>query len=216
MTAVLFDLDGTLVDTAPDLGLALNMQLELHGLPPILAERIRSVASHGTNALLKLGFNLTPTDAAYIGMRDEYLSIYDQVLACSPVLFDGVAELLAHIENKHIPWGIVTNKPKRFTVPMMRAMSLDKRAACVISGDDAARAKPYPDTLFMACQAMYQSAKDCIYVGDAQRDIEAGNAAGMRTVAALYGYLGEADKPNEWGADFMIHHPHEIRDLIKS
>ena len=215
MKAVLFDLDGTLVDTAPDLGLALNMQLESHGLPPLLAEKIRPVASHGTNALLKLGFNLMPRDDGFITMRDEYLAIYDQVLACSPTLFNGMAELLAFIESEGLPWGIVTNKPKRFTTPMMRAMSLDQRAACIISGDDAARAKPHPDTLFMACAVINKSAKDCIYVGDAQRDIEAGIAAGMRTVAALYGYLGEGDKPQEWGADFLISHPQEISALIK-
>ena len=215
MSAVLFDLDGTLVDTAPDLGLALNMQLERHGLQPLLAEKIRPVASHGTGALLKLGFNLTSADDGFIEMRDEYLAIYDEVLANSPTLFEGMAELLAFIESASLPWGIVTNKPRRFTVPMVRAMGLDQRAACIISGDDALRAKPHPDTLFMACEAMNKSAKDCIYVGDAQRDIEAGIAAGMRTVAALYGYLGEADKPHEWGADYLIQHPSEISALIK-
>lgn len=215
MSAVLFDLDGTLVDTAPDLGLALNMQLERHGLQPLSAEKIRPVASHGTGALLKLGFNLSSADDGFMAMQDEYLAIYDEVLANSPALFDGMAELLDFIESAGLPWGIVTNKPRRFTVPMVRAMGLDLRAACIISGDDALRAKPHPDTLFMACDAINKPAKDCIYVGDAQRDIEAGIAAGMRTVAALYGYLGEGDNPQEWGADFLINHPYEISALIK-
>ena len=215
MSTILFDLDGTLVDTAPDLGLALNMQLERHGMAPLLHEQIRAVASHGTTALLALGFNLKPEDDFFIEMRDEYLAIYDQVLTQSPVLFAGVSELLDSIESQGILWGIVTNKPKRFTVPMMRAMGLDQRAACIISGDDAARAKPHPDTLLKACDMMHKQAKDCFYVGDAARDIEAGLAAGMRTVVALYGYLGEADKPNEWGADFLINQPHEIMALIR-
>lgn len=214
MTAILFDLDGTLVDTAPDLGLALNIQLERHGLQPLLHEQIRPAASHGTGALLELGFNLKPADDGFIEKRDEYLAIYDEVLANAPVLFDGMAELLAMIESQGLPWGIVTNKPKRFTVPMMRAMGLDKRAACIISGDDAARAKPHPDTLLMACDIIQKSATDCIYVGDAQRDIEAGIAAGMRTAVAMYGYLSVLDKPKEWGADFLISQPQEILALI--
>lgn len=214
MSAVLFDLDGTLVDTAPDLGLALNMQLERHGMAPLLHEQIRPVASHGTGALLELGFNLTADDAGFIEMRDEYLAIYDQVLTNAPVLFEGMAELLAMIESQGIPWGIVTNKPRRFTVPMVRAMGLDQRAACVISGDDAARAKPHPDTLLMACEIIRKQPQDCIYVGDAQRDIDAGIAAGMRTVVATYGYLNAMDRPEQWRADFLINQPQEIIALI--
>lgn len=214
MSAVLFDLDGTLVDTAPDLGLALNMQLQRHGLAPLPAESIRPVASHGTGALLQLGFKLSPSDADFITMRDEYLAIYEQVLANAPTLFDGVAELLEQLERENILWGIVTNKPKRFTIPMMQAMGLDRRAACIVSADDAPRAKPYPDTLFLACELIKKSAQDCMYIGDAERDITAGAAAGMRTVAALYGYLSAADKPQEWGADFLISHPREVAALL--
>lgn len=214
MSAILFDLDGTLVDTAPDLGLALNMQLERHGMAPLAYEKIRPVASHGTSALLALGFNLSADDDAFIQMRDEYLAIYDEVLTNAPVLFEGMADLLGAIESQGLLWGIVTNKPKRFTAPMICAMRLDQRAACIVSGDDAARAKPHPDTLLMACEIIQRPAKNCFYVGDAARDIEAGNAAGMRTVAALYGYLAETDKPQEWGADFLIRHPQEILALI--
>jgi phosphoglycolate phosphatase len=214
MTVILFDLDGTLVDTAHDLGLALNMQLERHGLQPLLHEKIRPVASHGSKALLELGFNLTPADDSFSGMQEEYLAIYDQVLTNYPVLFEGMSELLDLIENQGVRWGIVTNKPRRFTAPIMQAMQLDQRAACVICGDDAARPKPYPDSLLMACETMQRQPDDCIYIGDAQRDIEAGIAAGMRTAVALYGYLGVADKPTEWGADFLIKQPMEIMTLI--
>jgi phosphoglycolate phosphatase len=163
---------------------------------------------------LELGFNLTPDDSRFLDMRDEYLAIYDDVLTNSPVLFDGMPELLQKIEDEGITWGIVTNKPRRFTAPIMHALQLNERAACVICGDDAARPKPYPDTLLMACEVMQKQAKDCIYIGDAQRDIEAGVAAGMRTAVALYGYLDVADKPKEWGADFLIEQPQEILTLI--
>jgi phosphoglycolate phosphatase len=214
MNVILFDLDGTLVDTAHDLGAALNIQLERHGQQTLPHDKIRPVASHGSRGLLELGFNLTPDDSRFLEMRDEYLAIYDEVLTNSPVLFDGMPELLQKIEDEGITWGIVTNKPRRFTAPIMHALQLNERAACVICGDDAARPKPYPDTLLMACEVMQKQAKDCIYIGDAQRDIEAGVAAGMRTAVALYGYLDVADKPKEWGADFLIEQPQEILSLI--
>lgn len=214
MSVILFDLDGTLVDTAHDLGLALNMQLERHGMQALAHEKIRPVASHGSRGLLELGFNLTSADDNFLEMRDEYLAIYDQVLTHSPVLFEGMPELLDLIEDQGVRWGIVTNKPRRFTAPIMHAMQLDERAACVICGDDTVRPKPYPDTLLMACEIMQRQAKDCIYIGDAQRDIEAGMAAGMRTAVALYGYLDVTDKPEEWGADFLIKQPKEIMALI--
>ncbi len=214
MSVILFDLDGTLVDTAHDLGLALNMQLERHGRQGLPYKKIRPVASHGSRGLLELGFNLSPADKSFLDMRDEYLLIYDQVLTQSPVLFEGMAELLDAIEDRGVSWGIVTNKPRRFTAPIMHAMRLDQRAACIVCGDDAARPKPHPDSLLMACGLMQKPVKDCIYIGDAQRDIEAGMAAGMRTAVALYGYLDVTDEPKKWGADFLINQPMEIMALI--
>lgn len=214
MNVILFDLDGTLVDTAHDLGAALNIQLERHGKQALPHEVIRPVASHGSRGLLELGFQLSPADSKFLAMRDEYLTIYEDVLTHSPVLFDGMQQVLESIENSGGQWGIVTNKPKRFTAPIMHSMQLDKRAACIISGDDALRPKPYPDTLLMACDVIKTQPKNCIYVGDAARDIEAGVAAGMRTAVALYGYLDVGDKPREWGADFLIEQPQEILKLI--
>lgn len=214
MSVILFDLDGTLVDTAQDLGAALNIQLQRHGRALLPAEIIRPVASHGSRGLLALGFNISPSDSGFLAMRDEYLDIYEEVLTHSPALFDGMLEVLNAIEQKGGQWGIVTNKPSRFTTPIMQAMQLDKRAACVISGDDAARPKPYPDTLLMACDVMKVQPQQCLYIGDAARDIEAGKAAGMRTAIALYGYLGEEDDPQSWGADLMIEHPLDILDLL--
>ncbi len=214
MHPILFDLDGTLVDTAHDLGAALNIQRERHGLPVLAHEVIRPVASHGSLGLLALGFDLTPADHKFSSMREEYLKIYEEVLINTPILFEGIAGVLEGIENNGCVWGIVTNKPRRFTEPIVRALHLEQRAAAVICGDDAARPKPYPDTLLMACDQIQHQAENCIYIGDAARDIEAGIAAGMRTGVALYGYLDVTDQPENWGADFMIQHPDDILTLI--
>lgn len=212
--AVLFDLDGTLVDTAPDLGLALNMQRQRHGLEVLPQSTIRPYASHGSRGLLGIGFNLKPEDANFAAMRDEYLDLYDQVFTHSPVMFEGVADLLAGIEQAGLCWGVVTNKPRRFTQPLMAALGLSERAACIISGDDAARPKPHPDTLLLACEVARTVPAGCIYVGDAERDIQAGKAAGMRTVVARYGYLDAHDKPESWGAESQIDTPQELSKLL--
>ncbi|ACT47812.1 HAD family hydrolase [Methylotenera mobilis] len=211
---ILFDLDGTLVDTAHDLAYALNLQRIRHGLAELPLDVIRPYASHGSKGLLAIGFDLSDENEAFARMRDEYLAIYDQVLTRQPILFDGIAELLAVLEANNIPWGVVTNKPRRFTQPLMQSIGLLTRAACVVSGDDAARPKPYPDTLFMACKQAGVSPQQCWYVGDAERDIQAGKAAGMQTVVALYGYLSEADQPETWGADKAIQGPLDLLTLV--
>ena len=211
---VLFDLDGTLLDTAPDLGLALNMQRERHGLPPLPQDTIRPYASHGSKGLLSVGFSLTPEHVNFGDMREEYLAIYDEVMTQSPELFDGIQEMLEAIERRGLRWGIVTNKPRRFTGPILKKTGLDSRAACVVCGDDAARAKPHPDTLLKACELTGRRVDECLYVGDAERDIQAGKAVGMRTVISLYGYIDDADKPHEWEADGVIQHPSELLALL--
>jgi len=211
---ILFDLDGTLVDTAHDLAYALNLQRERHGLTILPLATIRPFASHGSRGLLSVGFALSPEDESFEAMREEYLALYDQVLTRKPILFDGVAELLETLDNKTVPWGVVTNKPRRFTQPLLQNIGLLERAACVVSGDDAPRPKPYPDTLFLACEQAGVSPQRCWYVGDAERDIEAGRAAGMQTVVAMYGYLGEADQPENWGADVFVNAPLELLKLI--
>lgn len=211
---ILFDLDGTLVDTAHDLAYALNLQRERHGLAALPLDVIRPYASHGSKGLLSVGFNLTPEADSFSAMREEYLALYDQVLTRQPILFDGIAELLAQLDKKGEPWGVVTNKPRRFTQPLMQNIGLLQRAACVVSGDDAPRPKPYPDTLLLACAQAEVSPEACWYVGDAERDIQAGKAAGMQTIVALYGYLDATDKPAEWGADQSINAPLELLELI--
>lgn len=211
---ILFDLDGTLVDTAPDLGHALNMQLERYGKPALTMDEIRPVASHGSKGLLALGFGLTPEHADFDKMRIEYLSLYDEVFTRSPVLFDGMQEVLGNIESRNLKWGIVTNKPRRFTEPLVKAMGLYDRAATVICGDDATQPKPSPETLFMACDQAKVTISDAIYIGDAERDIQAGQAAGMKTVVAMYGYLDASDHPESWSADYFVQQPLDILKLI--
>ncbi len=211
---ILFDLDGTLVDTAHDLAYALNLQRVRHGLAELPLDVIRPYASHGSKGLLAIGFDLSDTDDTFASMRDEYLAIYDEVLTRKPILFDGISELLARLEANNIPWGVVTNKPRRFTQPLMQSIGLLTRAACVISGDDAARPKPYPDTLLMACKQAGVNPQQCWYVGDAERDIQAGKAAGMQTVVALYGYLSDTDQPEAWGADQAIQAPLDLLAFV--
>ncbi len=211
---VLFDLDGTLADTAPDLAHALNLQREKHGMAALAQDIIRPYASHGTPGLLKIGFGLARDDATFDSMREEYLALYDQVFCRQPTLFAGIAELLQQLEARQFKWGVVTNKPRRFTLPLMQALGLSVRAACIVSGDDCERPKPHPDTLLLAAQQARISPQHCIYVGDAERDIIAGRAAGMASVVALYGYLGEADKPDEWGAGYTINTPLELLALL--
>lgn len=211
---ILFDLDGTLVDTAHDLAYALNLQRQKHGLQALAFEIIRPYASHGSKGLLSIGFDLNPEDASFSEMREEYLALYDQVLTRKPVLFDGVETLLSALDANSMRWGVVTNKPRRFTQPLLENIGLMQRSACVVCADDAARPKPYPDSLFLACTQANVDPVACWYVGDAARDIEAGKAAGMRTAVALYGYLGDFDRPQEWGADAYLDTPIELLSLI--
>lgn len=204
------------MDTAPDLGHALNLQLIRHGKQPLADAAIRPFASHGSRGLVGLGFGITPKDDSFINMRDEYLAIYDTVFTRSPVLLPGIAELVQAIETKGLKWGIVTNKPRRFTMPLIEGMGLHKRAACVVSGDDAPQPKPSPATLLMACEQVGVLPENCIYIGDAERDIQAGRAAGMKTVVALFGYIDVTDKPQDWGADALIEVPSELLKVLKT
>ena len=204
------------MDTAPDLGYALNIQLERHGKKPLSDTTIRPFASHGSRGLIGLGFGITPNDANFLSLRDEYLALYDTVFTRSPVLLPGIANLLQAIENKGLKWGIVTNKPRRFTVGLIESMGLNlqNRAACVVCGDDAPQPKPSPTTLLLACKQIGVTPENCVYVGDAERDVIAGKAASMQTIVALFGYIDITDKPQEWGADALIQTPNDLLKLI--
>lgn len=208
--AVLFDLDGTLADTALDLGWALNEQRRLHQLPPLPHAAIREQASHGTRGLLQLGFGLSPEAPQFSAMRAEYLALYEKSVCGHTILFPGIETVLAELERRSILWGVVTNKPAQFTLPLLEHLGLKRRAACIISGDSTANCKPHPEPLLLACSEISLAPQECLYVGDAQRDVEAAHAAGMKAIIANYGYLSPADQPETWAADGEIDIPEDI------
>ena len=212
--AVLFDLDGTLADTAPDLAYAVNLQRHTRGLAPLALERLRPLVSQGARGMLRAGFGLTPDHADYAAMRDEFLSVYAGNLCLETKLFDGMAQVLDAIEAVGLRWGVVTNKLARFSEPLLEAMGLSARAACIVSGDTCTRAKPFPDPLLEASRRIGVPPGACMYVGDDERDIQAGHAAAMLPVAALYGYLGDGNPPAAWGATHHIAHPLELLNLL--
>jgi len=207
---VLFDLDGTLLDTAPDLASALNAVLQANGRPALPFELIRPVVSHGGNALIELGFGLKPDDAGFEPLRRQLLDYYETNIARETRLFPGMQEVLDRIEADGLNWGVVTNKPAWLTDPLMDALQLSERAAGIVSGDTLRERKPHPAPLLHACRLIGSEPHECLYVGDAERDIEAGRRAGMTTLVALFGYLLESDRPETWGATALINEPGEI------
>ena len=210
---VLFDLDGTLADTAPDLAAALNKMRTDRGLAALPLDPLRRMASSGARGLVGAGFNLKPGDAGYEALRIEFLANYESALHVHTRLFDGVEELLAAIEAGR-KWGVVTNKAKRFTDPLSRFIGFTGRASCVVSGDTTPHAKPHPAPLLHAAAVSGVAAHECIYVGDDLRDIEAGRAAGMKTLAVTWGYLGDTDPPETWGADAVIARPAQVLEYL--
>ena len=208
--AVLFDLDGTLADTAHDLGHALNRQRIARGLSALPIALIRTEASAGARGLLGLGFSIKPGDSGYDAMRAEFLDFYAEHLCRETSLFPGIAELLDQLDDRQLLWGIVTNKPARFTIPLMQELGLSQRAACIVSGGDTTHSKPHPEPLLTASSAMAISPDECIYLGDDIRDVQASLAAGMEPVVARYGYLGSASPPESWGARYLIDQPQEL------
>ncbi len=207
---ILFDLDGTLLDTAPDLAAALNTVLEENQLPPLPFESIRPVVSHGGIALIKLGFKLQQDDPRFDALRQRLLTVYRENISRRTTLFPGMEALLQAIEQRGLNWGVVTNKPGWLTDPLMKDLQLYDRAVCVISGDTLQQRKPHPAPLLHACQLANSLPEQCLYVGDAQRDIEAGINAGMYTMVALFGYFTEQDQPHDWGASHLIEEPREL------
>ena len=208
--AVLFDLDGTLIDTAPDLARALNRLLVEDGHAALSFATIRPYVSHGSAALIRLGYSLAVGSPAFETCRLRLLELYHADVAVESRLFDGMDAILQRCEDLGLPWGIVTNKPGWLTQPLLRALALDGRAACVIAGDSTSRNKPHPDPLLAAAAALGLASATCLYVGDAERDVSAAHAAGMAAVVALYGYLGPDDDPRAWGADGYIETPAEL------
>jgi len=211
---VLFDLDGTLADTAPDLADALNAVRQMRGLNPISYDVIRPIVSNGSNALIYLGFELAPGDEGFDTIREQLLDHYRDNIANKTRLFPGMEQVLSTLEADGLNWGVVTNKPSWLTEPLLRELGLYQRAACIVSGDTTGNSKPHPEPMLFACQMAGSRNHQCLYVGDAKRDIEAGRRAGMKTLAALFGYISEHEDPGQWGADGMINQPVEILNWL--
>ena len=212
--AVLFDLDGTLVDTAPDLGYALNLQRARHGLPPLDDAIIRPQASHGARGLLGVGFNLHPEDPHFARMREEFLQLYAENICRHSRPFPGILDLLSELEARQLKWGVVTNKPARFTEPLMSILDLAERAACIVSGDTCPQPKPHPAPMLAAAELCGATPAQCLYLGDAERDIQAANAAAMPALVAAWGYIDATDQPHTWGAHGEIHRPTDTLDYL--
>jgi phosphoglycolate phosphatase len=213
---VLFDLDGTLLDTAPDLAWALNEVRARRGMRALEFERIRPHVSHGSFALTKIGCDADETSGDFEQFRLDLLQVYSENVARETRLFAGMDLLLSELETRSISWGIVTNKPSWLTDPLLQQVGLDTRAAVVISGDTAEQKKPHPAPLLLAAERMRVRPQECVYVGDAERDVAAGKSAGMYTLAALYGYIGADDSPLDWGADAMVNTPLEVAAWLAS
>jgi len=210
--AVLFDLDGTLIDSAPDLAAAADRLRLDRGLPELGLSLYRPHTGTGARGMLKIAFQMEPEHPEFIDLREEFFKNYERNLVVNTRPFDGVKELIESLNDRSLAWGIVTNKSARFTDPIVRQIPLLTQAKTVISGDTTAHAKPHPAPILEAMKRMGLRAEECVYIGDDERDIVAGKAAGVKTVAAGYGYLGEAGDIANWNADVNIYSP---LDLLK-
>ena len=213
---VLFDLDGTLADTAPDLAHALNALLVEEGKTALPYDTIRPEVSHGASALVTLGFGQKPGDPDFDQLRERFLALYSADLCLHTKPFTGIEPLLKSLQQQGINWGVVTNKPAFLTDPLVAGLNLSPAPACVVSGDTVANRKPHPEPMLHACTAAGSRPEQCLYVGDAERDILAGKHAGMKTLEALFGYINSHETPDRWGADGMIRAPGEILDWLNA
>lgn len=212
--AVLFDLDGTLIDSAPDLGAAADKMRLDRGMPSLPAAMYRPLAGAGARGMLHIAFGIAPQDPTFESMREEFFANYERCMTHNTYAFDGVPALLRTLEQHGLAWGVVTNKSERFTNPLIQSMPLFAKAAVVVSGDTTPHAKPHPAPLLEAAKRLGVDPRSCIYVGDDERDIVAGRAAGMRTVAASYGYLGSQLDTAAWHADAEIKSPMALLQLL--
>lgn len=208
---VLFDLDGTLLDTAPDLVDSLNELRASLGRDALVAGQLAPVLASGSPALIRHGFGLRPGSDDFEALQERFLAIYQRRLAERTRPYDGIPELLATLERHELPWGVVTNKPRWLTQPLLEALGLYTRAACVIAGDDMPRSKPDPAGIELACQRLGVTPAQSVMVGDHARDVEAGHRAGTLTLVALFGYIAAGDRVAHWGADGLIARPDGIR-----
>lgn len=214
LRGVLFDLDGTLADTAPDLARALNRLRGDRQLPPLPVESLRRHASSGARGLIRAGLGIEREHPEFPGLREAFLVHYESALCVDTRLFPGMADLLAALDRLSIPWGVVTNKAERFTLPLMRLLNLEHRLSCVVCGDSTPHLKPHPAPLLHASREMSLAPGQCVYLGDDLRDIEAARAAGMSSIAVAWGYLGDNARLESWGADATIEEPIETLKFL--
>lgn len=214
--AILFDLDGTLLDTAPDLMAALNRLRKEHQLEELPVSSIRSVISHGSKAMVKKVFGIEETHPHFKELRERFLDIYHHHIADATTLFPKVENVLTYLDEHDIPWGIVTNKLTKHTLQLLKALQLDHRPLCVVCGDSLSTNKPDPAPIYYACELLKQNPQHCIYLGDSVNDVIASKAAGTKALVALYGYIGEQDNPFSWQADGYIEKPDELIDWLKN
>jgi 2-phosphoglycolate phosphatase len=212
--AILFDLDGTFADTAPDLAAALNHTRAMRNLPPLPLEVLRPQSSHGSRGLLQVGLNIEPDQPDYGTLRDIFLDYYARNICVHTKLFSDMAQLIGELKLRNIKWGIVTNKPHRFTLPLMQALGYAEQAACLISGDTCTHAKPHPEPMLKACEIIGVSPAQCLYLGDDLRDMQAANASGMRGIIANYGYISDDASVANWKAHGSVNKPTELLGLI--
>lgn len=217
--SILFDLDGTLLDTAPDFLWAINQVRTQENLNPVEMKQIRSAISYGAKAILKAGFNQTSnpmSENAFEELYERFLKTYANCSGTYAEFFPGMASLLSYLEQNQIDWGIVTNKKTAFSHPLLEKLNLKSRAVCVVSGDTLAYQKPHPAPLLHACEIMQIAPNQCLYIGDAKSDIEAGKAAGMKTIAALFGYIDDLEAAKTWGADYYVDSADQILPWYQS
>ncbi|MDD2865072.1 MAG: HAD-IA family hydrolase [Methylococcales bacterium] len=216
LSCVLFDLDGTLVDTAPDLIASLNFALNQHGFATVQPEHVKPHVSFGASAMINGSFKNALDDETHNAILTTMLTQYEDNIALHSRFFDGILDVLAFIETQNLSWGIVTNKRERFTHPLVEALNLQNRAVCVICGDTTPNPKPHPAPILEACKRANVVVENCVYIGDAAHDIAAGKSANMHTLAATYGYLQPIDKPENWGANALIHSPQDLLAWLKN
>lgn len=214
ISTVLFDLDGTLIDTAPDMAAALEILCDEEQHARLPFSEVRPVVSNGSVALVKLAFGEQLESQTLDRLKQRYLEIYQNSLAVQSQLFEEMNDLLTYLEQNNIKWGVVTNKPGWLTEPLMETLGLHLRAACIVSSDSTVNRKPHPEPMYYACKLADSRPEECIYVGDARRDIEAGQNAGMKTVIAKYGYIGAWEKTEDWQADYSIQRPSQLLDYL--
>lgn len=212
--AVLFDLDGTLIDSAPDLAAAADAMRLKRGLPSLAYDNYRPLCGAGARGMLQVAFGIAPQHADYEVLRDEFFANYQACMLDNTHAFEGVLDLILALQARPMQWGVVTNKSERFALPLTAAMPLFASAGAIVGGDTTAFSKPHPEPLFEAARRLGVPAAQCLYVGDDERDIVAGKAAGMGTVAATYGYLGSASDVSTWQADAQINSPAELLQLL--